>query len=406
MDNTDFRLQRHLKLWEEQSKVVKRTMVAGLLFGLVLILNVLAPFVDISGKTGDTQNKIHELKQEQNSAAELNKTLDELQNTLSGVQETISTQPWMNEKNKLISTLREIRNRSPRSGSWPEYQKAANVTIRTIAEQVRDEIVRPLEESLHRSPQARQALTELSRGLVTLRADMDNWEQDHLGKRWYETFFMKDREMRELTYSLESKIDVISTLIRADQSKIDTKRQGLAKLANALKYDIRRREGVLDELEREMEKILPGWLRGILSIDQMIQLFPFILLGMLVYVTGNALSLTRHHHFVLEGIGISQAERRDPSISSVWTVTPRGRLGTALTLITYVSFALAIWFFFEWGCLLLGKWLTANNEVAWVPIVGGVLTLRWVGRSLFVILLFLIAVYPFYRNKKRLAGNR
>lgn len=163
----------------------------------------------------------------------MNKTLYELQTTLSGVQETISTQPWMNEKKELISTLREIRNRSPRSESWPEYQKAADVTIRTIAEQVKDQIVRPLEEALHRSPEARQGLMELSRGLVTLRADMDNWEQDHLGKRWYETLFMKDREMRELTYTLESKIDVISTLIRAEQSKIDTKRQELAKLANS-----------------------------------------------------------------------------------------------------------------------------------------------------------------------------
>ena len=51
MDDTDFRLQRHLKLWEEQGRVVKRTMVAGLLFGLILNLKVLAPFVDISGKT-------------------------------------------------------------------------------------------------------------------------------------------------------------------------------------------------------------------------------------------------------------------------------------------------------------------------------------------------------------------
>ena len=214
MDDIDFRFQRHLKLWEEQSKTVKRSMFFGLLFGLLLLLKVLAPFVDISGKTGDTQNEIHELKLEQDNTAELNKTLDQLQKTLSGVEQTIRAQPWMDEKNKLIRTLREIRRRSPRGGSWPEYQETADATIRTITEQVRDKIIQPLEESLRRSSQAREALPELSRGLDTYRVGMDEWEQEHLGKRWYKTLFEKDLEMRELTRSLKSRLDVISALIR------------------------------------------------------------------------------------------------------------------------------------------------------------------------------------------------
>ena len=406
MDDIDFRFQRHLKLWEEQSKTVKRSMFFGLLFGLLLLLKVLAPFVDISGKTGDTQNEIHELKLEQDNTAELNKTLDQLQKTLSGVEQTIRAQPWMDEKNKLIRTLREIRRRSPRGGSWPEYQETADATIRTITEQVRDKIIQPLEESLRRSSQAREALPELSRGLDTYRVGMDEWEQEHLGKRWYKTLFEKDLEMRELTRSLKSRLDVISALIRSEQSKINTKREELAKLTNILEYDIREKESMLDKLEQEMQKILPDWLRGILSIEEMIQLFPLILLGLIVYAMGTARSLTRHHKFVVESIGLSKAERKDLSSSSVWTLTYRGRLGTALTLMTYLSFALAIWFFFEWGSILLGKWLTTNEQIAWVPSNIGFKTIEWIGRSLFVAAVTFIILSPLYLKKKIGTKNR
>lgn len=406
MDDIDFRFQRHLKLWEEQSKTVKRSMFFGLLFGLLLLLKVLAPFVDISGKTGDTQNEIHELKLEQDNTAELNKTLDQLQKTLNGVEQTIRAQPWMGEKNKLIRTLQEIRRRSPRGGSWPEYQEAADATIRTITEQVRDKIIQPLEESLRRSSQAREALPELSRGLDTYRVGMDEWEQEHLGKRWYKTLFGKDLEMRELTRSLKSRHDVISALIRSEQSKINTKREELAKLANTLEYDIREKDSMLDKLEQEMQKILPDWLRGILSIEEMIQLFPLILLGLIVYAMGTARSLTRHHKFVVESIGLSEADRKDLSSSSVWTLTYRGRLGTALTLMTYLSFALAIWFLFEWGSILLGKWLTTNEQIAWVPSNIGFKTIEWIGRSLFVAAVTFIILSPLYLKKKIGTKNR
>ncbi len=257
-----------------------------------------------------------------------------------------------------------------------------------------------MEKSLDRSPQAREALPELSQGLGTLRVDMDKWEQDHLGERWYETFFMKDREMRELTDSLQNRLDGISALIRSEQSKINTKREQLAKRANDLEYDIQEKRSVLGKLELEMQKILPEWLRGILSIEQMIQLFPLILLGLIVFVMGTARSLTRHHEFVVESIGLSEAEQSDPSASSIWTLRHKKRVGMALTLMTYLFFTLMIWFFFEWGCQLLDQWLLANDGVSWAPSSGGFRIMRWIGRFLFLAAVSFIILNPFYRKKK------
>ncbi len=400
MDNKEYHFQRHLKLWEEQSKTVKRTMFAGLLFGLFLLIKVLTPFVDISGKTGDKQNEICELKLEQNNVAELNKTLDQLQKTLNEVQKTIRLQPWMKEKNKLISTLKEIRNRSPRSGNWQEYQDAADATISTITEQVGERIIQPLEEALHQGPQVQEDLPELSRGVDALRVDMDKWEQVHLGKRWYTTFFMKDKEMRELTYSLENNLNVIYRLIRSEQKKIDMKRRDLIKIEKSLKNDIQEKESALDELQREMQKLLPEWFRDLLSIEQMIQLFPLIILSLLVYVIATAHSLTGHHEKIIENIGFPEAERSDPSNSSLWTITYRGRAGTTATLITYVSFILAMCLFYEWGCLLLDKWMASNSQLAWASSKNGFIIMRWIGRILFMAATTFIFFSPFYGKKK------
>lgn len=408
MDAKEFRFQRHLKACEEQSKLVKRLTIAGILFAILLLVKVLVPFVETTEETGATAKEIETLKQEQVAAKALTESLDQLKHTLSNVQQTISAQPWMEEKEKLIQTLFKIRQRSSHGGSWPEYQEAADATIRTISAQVREKVIEPLEETLNRSAQPREAVPELSRKLNMLRAGMDEWEKGHLGKRWYETLFMKDRELRELTRSLQSRLDVVSTFILSEQSKLDTKRQKLAELATGLENNIQGKEATLEELEQELQKILPNWLQGALSIEQTIQLFPFILLGLLIYIVGTARSLGRHYGYVVESIGLTPPERSDPSNSSIWTLTYRGRLGTALTFSAYLLFTLAMWFFFEWGALLLDKWLTNTSYMAWIAAIGGIVSIRWIGRLLFVTAIIFIVFHIYFLQKyslRRSGGN-
>ena len=228
MDDKEFRLQRHMKMWEEQSKSVKRLIIAGLLFSFLIPTKVLNPFVYIFEFSAQVEEQILELQQKQEEIAELNESLVQLQGVLGEVQETIEGQPWMKEKDKLINTLSTIRERSEHGGSWPEYQEAADATIRRINGQVQEMIIQPLEGVFEKNPEAREAMPKLSRELKNLRVQMERWEEDHVGNRWYETFFMKDEEMRELTGSLQYRLRGMARITRTELSHVEAQQQKLA----------------------------------------------------------------------------------------------------------------------------------------------------------------------------------
>ncbi len=73
-------------------------------------------------------------------------------------------------------------------------------------------------------------------------------------------------------------------------------------------------------------------------------------------------------------------------------------------MITYLFVTLALWYFFELGNNLLERWLTANSDVGWVQYFGGTLTIQWVGRVLFLVVLGVYILTPQYR-KKRLSAD-
>ncbi len=404
MDDKEFRLQRHMKMWEEQSRFVKRLIIAGLLFSILIPIKVLNPFVQTFEDSSLVEKRIVELRQEQQETAELNESLVRLQTVLGEVQKTIEAQPWMEKKDKLIETLSNIRQRSDHGGSWPEYQEAADSTIRRINGQVQELIIQPLEGVFQQNAETREAMAELSRGLKTLQNEMDRWEQNHVGIRWYETFFMKDREMRELTNSLQHRLNGISTITRSELSRVQTQQQKLAQVNIKYDQDIRSREDELVGLNDELQKLLPEWLRGYLHVEQMIQLFPLLILGLAIYITYTALTLSSHYEHIVGSVGLPEKYRTDPLTSSVWTLTYRGLAGTIATMITYLFVTLALWYFFEWGNNLLERWLTVDSDVGWVQYFGGTLTIQWVGRLLFLAVLGVYIFTPQYR-KKRLSAT-
>lgn len=400
MDRKEFRFQRHLKKWEEQSKAVKRAMLAGIFFGFLLLFRVLSPFVGISDEKSDISADIGNLEQKQIAIEALIQDLNKFKQPLSTVQETIEAQPWMREKEKLIGTLSEIKRNTPRSRRWDAYQREADSTISTISRQARDTIINPLEQALNRNPDLRSSVPELDQALQDTRATIGEFEEDHLGKRWYETLVMKQVEMEDLTASLQAKMDVISTLIRSEQTKIANQRKTLENRERALEKKIDDKQELLEKLEQEMQKILPEWLRGLFSIELMLQLFPLFLIALIVYVFGSARALTRHHGFVANTIGFSETEKNDLSTSSVLTLCDKGRYGTILTLTAYVGFTLAVWLMFEWGCSLLGKWLANSNQAAWIYSKGGLAAILWIGRVLFMAALVFAGSFPFYRKRR------
>jgi len=385
---SEFRFKRHMKLWEEQNKLVKRTIIVAILLGLLLPIKVLKPMTEISRKTEKPQKelKLSQEKKEQIGVQKL--ALDNMEKTFSKIQSTLGREPWMDEKDKLIRKYQDMRRVGTQVSS-EEMQAEADKTIRTIGGMVRERIIGPLEESLPRDLEIRATFQVLSGKIETLNGDIEQWEADHIGIVWYPTIQEKTRAMIELTESLRERMKDLPDLLRAEKEKIDEQRDDLTIRTVALEKDIDEKKKNLDDLEKQMQQILPGWLRGIVGISEMIQIFPAFLLVLTLYIFWLAISLTRHYNLVVGKIDLTQEDKKDPSLSSTWTLTNRGQVGTLITVTAYLIFTILMWVFFEWGYRLLNTWMIDDNG-AWYGKMVGSDGFLWFGRMILVLCLVLI----------------
>lgn len=146
-----------------------------------------------------------------------------------------------------------------------------------------------------------------------------------------------------------------------------------------------------------MQQIIPEWLRGLMSVEQMVQLYPLIMIGLVLYIVGNGLSLTRHYLVIANERNWSIEDASDPAYSSLWTLSYRGLAATLLTVLTYLGLIIAFWFFYEQGSDLYQRWRTAGNEA--MVAVDQLATPTWISaeRVLFIAIGVLVLVWPWHK---------
>jgi hypothetical protein len=385
---SDFRFKRHMRLWEEQNKLVKLTIIVAILIGLLLPIKVLKPMTEVSRKIENAQKELKPFQEKKEQIGVQELVLDNMEKTFSKIPSTLAREPWMDEMDKLIRTYQDMRRvRTQVSGE--EIQAEADKTIRTIGGMIRERIIGPLEESLPRGLEIREAFQVLSGKIETLNGDIEQWEADHIGNVWYQTILEKIGASDELKENLRERMRDLPGLLQAEQEKIDEQRDDLTIRTVALEKDIDEKKKNLDDLERQMQQILPGWLRGIVGISEMIQIFPAFLLVLTLYIFWLAISLTRHYNLVVGKIDLTQEDKKDPSTSSTWTLTNRGQVGTLITVTVYLIFTILMWGFFEWGYKLLNTWMTDDN-CAWYGKMVGSDGFLWFSRMILVACLVLI----------------
>ena len=393
MTEQDFRLERHKKIWEEQNKLVKRLIFIGLLFGFVLPWKFLDPFSDASSQTSKIRNDILQLDKERVQVAAQKQSMDQVNSVLNDVQKTISREPWMNETDKFRQALAQI---SRQGGDRKKaYQKAADEKVIKIGHEVRQTVVKPLKDALNQVPESSAASTAISDNLSALESEIDIWEQNHLGQVWYGTFPEKQANVRQLTNSLNAKIRPLASSIRDGKHELDGKRKELSEHAKVLANSREEKDGKLAQLDLKMQTIFPSWLQGIVTIEQMIQLYPLLVVCLIIYLGFIAHAISKHHAFVAHSLGFSGGESSDPATSSHLTLTTKGFFSTTLTLAIYFLFFVAMWIFFEWGCALLGSWLNTNGPISWFLTAGGIKAVQWIGRTAFLIIAILTVMQPF-----------
>lgn len=354
----DYRLARHTQLWEVQNRRVSRLVLAGLAFAALLLFNVLQPYTLSLEEEIEIRGQIEGLRQEQQEIDASLKRLDEFETTLVNLNDTVARQPWMQRKERLIRRYRDMRDRG--EGSPSEWQAEADLAVADIAAEVR-EVVEPLERYLNEEPEAAELMPGFYDLLRELPSVIEEWVDTNTGQLWYRTLDEKEATVEDLTRSLGGHLEQISAAVQAEQPNLVTRRNALEAEINGFEESTREQTELLEELDEVMQSILPEWVRGLISIEQMVQIYPLVVLGMALYLVGIALSLTTHFRTVAREKEWSSLERSDPIYSSIWTLTYRGRVGTGLTLGAYLAVLLVLWFFFESGAHSLDRWMAADN---------------------------------------------
>lgn len=371
ISSKEFRLQRHMEIWKDQNKLIKRVIILTPIFAFLILTRVLIPFNENSQKYGDPIIKYKEEK----ATLEI---LKRLVGTLISVQATVNSRPWMKEKNKLIRKFQDINSGVLRE----DPQEVANATIQTIAGQVRNQIVNPLKTVFESDPAASEKLPGLSKRIVNLAGFIDNWEKEHINKRWYGTLTEKHRQMIELTLALNEKTRTFSALLKTE---VDTSNKEIATGNEQIKATKTNADQANEDLEKVLAEFFPKWVKLIFSLQQMIQLYSVILLTVLLYVFWMIISLSRHYSYIADKININDQDKTDFSTSSIWTLSDKTQSAAILTSILYILFIFSVWILFESGLSLLNKWLKVvdNEKVFMTPVIFQ--PFKWIGRIVFLV---------------------
>jgi hypothetical protein len=263
-------------------------------------------------------------------------------------------------------------------------QEEADEKVRRIFQRVSAEVILPLERLLREEPGAAGVLPALPATLAQTRSDMEQWLRQHLGNHeWFRTIRGKDQELGELTESLRRRQDALLTLVQDQQKRLEPRRKALAERQQQTQAQAAAIGRALADLNVKMQKLLPDWLRDLVLPEEMLQLYPLILLGLTGVIAVKAGLLRRHYLVVREGKRLGGLALRDGAVSSLWTLVYRGALGSAATCAMYFGGTALLWWLFERGSSLAAHWLSAQPAAAWPGVRDWLPVIRWLGRGLF-----------------------
>ena len=229
---------------------------------------------------------------------------------------------------------------------------------------------------------------------------VEQWQREYIGKNWYATINLKELTMSQLSRELNQHLDRFARFVRQELTAVKRARQAVNQKLESLSAQIDTEGSKLEDIEKELQSILPEWIRGLIDTYQVIQLLPIVLLVAAAYVFVVGINLTRHYRSYITGKNFEEDITNDPAMSSTWTLIPRGSLGTVYTLVTYTLFFLVVWVLFEKSMDLLLAWLAIDSSRAWIGAPGLWEGFLWISRLVFLALIVYVCTMPWREQKK------
>jgi len=342
---------RHWKLWEEQNKQIKRTMAASLVFAGIALFNIIIPYKGLFVEKTQIAAQIKEVETELQAGEAARQELDLLNDALAVVTKTLERRPWDESRYQLIRKYSGMRRQE--RGTPEIYQRMADSTVLTISAQVMETVYEPLAPFLEQHSEIREQAPEMVLQLEELKTALKNWEEENLGRVWYRTLQAKQQTIDGLSTSLDEKLAALSQTIRNERQALKEQRIKLdQKISQLESINLQDQEDKIIELQNRMMQVLPSWMRGLVSIEQLALYFPHLIAGILLFVLWLGRSLS--FHFIEATADLKdKSMATNPALSSTWTLAERGRWGTLQSVVAYILYAAAMVAAFEKGLSVL-----------------------------------------------------
>lgn len=371
--------ERHTQLWEDRTKRVGRVVIASLLFGALLQLNVLGSWSEIYQKQISAQKQIDLNEKKRMRIKELKTNLENFEGTLSEVERVIEDRPWEKE----VRNLRRWFINGGITEARAIKEQQADQTVDAIGEIVRSEVTKKLAEaSRPLDPEAFGDLRELAAGLQQLKKQTDALPRtvssvtDLKETDWWFTLAGKEETIERVTQEVTARVQPIANTVPQLKDQVGQKIQKVQEEIDRLNEESEKNEEKISELQDKMDRILPEWIRGLIPVGQMVKIYPAVIVILVLYVLVLAFSASEHYNYMREGLRTEESSPVDPALSSLWTLTDRGKLHSAMTCGAYLLFIGCMWALYELGLRELIKGLEGTNTTATER-------LAWVGRIVF-----------------------
>ena len=331
MDIEKIKLKRHSERWDAGNLTVRRTALTGLVFAAVVLFNVLEPYEE----TAPARRQFQELTDRNVKLSSELEVLSEAEESLLRLQDTIEGAPWSIYKEELIKKFS--------AGEVLNPGEDGNATLARIAASVRKEVLNPLAGTADgiEGPLS----VSLQEHVERVGEEIENWEAVHRDTPWFRTIVEKGLTVNGLTDVLSRLQVELVGIVGERKQEIQAKQEALGREHSLREKDI---NAIQSSIQQELDEAIP-WAKGLVSVEMMAATYPLALTLLAVYFVASGKSLARDFRQIAVIENYSEQDRANPILSSVWTLTYRGRSGTAITVLAYLSVIMALW-----ACLIRG----------------------------------------------------
>jgi hypothetical protein len=270
--------------------------------------------------------------------------------------------------------------------------KEAEDAVRNIFQLIAERVLNAIQALLD-LPMTSEVLPDLPKQLRNLTTTVEAWRDRHLkDSSWYQTALGKEEELAGLTAELVAATQPIRNLLDARRVEAERQQEELDQSIRETNSRIETLEEDVSGIDARLEHQLPQWLRGVVSVREMIQLYPFVVLALLVFIAINVAAVNRHHAAMLHIVRENGEVDHSSPLGSIWLLR-QAEVGSRIASAAfYFGGLMLFWFLFEYGCAHLVPWLTIEPTGSLLG-VNFVRSMMWTGRLvLFIAMIWLLLV--------------